>query len=85
MIKARFVEEQPEIKIITLEGKHYIYICRNGERKQEIYQNDGGDEIVDYWEYDYCEGVEDAGSVTEKYIKENIEKFIYKFENKQVN
>lgn len=83
MIKARFVEEQPEIKIITLEGKHYIYICRNGERKQEIYQNDGGDEIVDYWEYDYCEGVEDAYSVTVAEIRKDIEMYIEKWSKAQ--
>lgn len=85
MIKARFVEEQPEIKIVTLEGKHFIYICRNGEKKREIYQNEGRDGAVDYWEYDYWEGVEDASEVNKKYIKENIEEFIYKFENNQVS
>lgn len=79
MIKARFAEKQPEIKIITLKGKHYIYICQNGERKREIYQNDGIDEIVDYWEYDYCEGVENANSVTAAEIRKNIEMYIEKW------
>ena len=81
MIKARFQEEQPEIRIVTRGGKHYVFVCLNGERKTEEYdfEGSGRKELADYWEYDYCEGAESTEEVTEDEIRDDITRYIRKW------
>ena len=81
MIKARFQEEQQEVRIVTRGGKHYVFVCLNGERKTEEYdfEGNGRKELSDYWEYDYCEGAESAEEVTEDEIRDNITQYIRKW------
>lgn len=41
IMTARFLEEQPPVKIVKIEDKTYIYICLNGVQKSEMYEQDG--------------------------------------------
>lgn len=55
-MKARFLEPQLPVRIISLEGKIYIYICVNEQQEEDIYDNpDGTKYPLTYYEYDYNE------------------------------
>lgn len=55
-MKARFLEPQLPVRIISLEGKIYVYICVNEQQEEDIYDNpDGIKYHLTYYEYDYNE------------------------------
>jgi hypothetical protein len=70
MTKAKFIEEQPEVKMTERDGMYYIFICLNGEWKEEKMS----DTTERFWECDYNEIVTDDIDVED--VKENPESYI---------
>ena len=50
-MKARFLEEQPPVRVVETEESYFVFICLNAERKTEIHD----DQETEYIEYDYAE------------------------------
>lgn len=69
-MKARFLTQQPQAKVIESGGKTYVFICLNEEHGSEEF--DGNQ--TEYFEYDYNEfcgeslNIEDVRAHPEKYI-----------------
>lgn len=85
-MKARFLEQQPPVKIVKKDGIAYVYICQNETQGTEAYPDMGeGQTEMSYYEYDYNEisGPEDKLPLEE--IQSNPEKYLdYKYgETKQ--
>lgn len=61
MTKARFVTEQPAVDYRLRDGMYYIFICLNGEWKEEEVPDmfDGESKTERFWECDYNEIVID--------------------------
>lgn len=72
---ARFLEEQPPVKIVKIGGKAYIYICLNGVQKNEMYDQDGERQLTEYYEYDYNEFTLPVTADLEN-VRENPEKYL---------
>lgn len=70
MTKAKFIEEQPEVKVTERDGIYYIFICLNGEWKEEKMS----DTTERFWECDYNEIVTDDIDVED--VRENPESYI---------
>ena len=75
IMTARFLEEQPPVKIVKIEGKAYIYICLNGVQKNEMYDQDGERQLTEYYEYDYNEFTLPVTADLEN-VRENPEKYL---------
>jgi len=76
MTKARFIEEQPKVKVTERDGMYYIFICLNGEWKTEKMS----DTTERFWECDYNEIVTDDIDVED--VRDNPESYIdYDFRN----
>ena len=54
-MKARFMSEQPSVKVIESDNYFYVFICLNGEAKTELTEQDNNTETQSYIEYDYEE------------------------------
>ena len=54
-MKARFMSEQPSVKVIESDNYFYVFICLNGEAKTELIEQDNNTETQSYIEYDYEE------------------------------
>lgn len=77
-MKARFMSEQPSVKVIESDNYFYVFICLNGEAKTGLTEQDNNTEIQSYIEYDYEElviqkddpiyDIEDIKSHQELYI-----------------
>lgn len=72
---ARFLEEQPTVKIVKIGDKAYIYICLNGVQKNEMYDQDGERQLTEYYEYDYNEFTLPVTADLEN-VRENPEKYL---------
>lgn len=70
MTKAKFIEEQPEVKVTERDGMYYISICLNGEWKTEKM----ADTTERFWECDYNEIVTDDIDLAD--VRENPEDYI---------
>ena len=80
MIKSRFMEKQPSVKVIE-KDKVYVFICLNEAEVTE--ENMNGDmsneepsEPVTMYEYDYNEIIEDVGVLDIDDIKTNPEDYL---------
>ena len=74
---ARFLTEQPTVRISACDGVLAVQICINGKRMEDVFDTpDGRGTPVTYWEYDYNEfsanqaeiDVSDVVTRPEKYI-----------------
>ena len=72
-MKATFQRQPEAVKVVTLEGKDYIYICANAEKVTEN-REDGTTE--EQWICDYNEIIAKHGTVDVKMIKKNPESYI---------
>lgn len=72
MTKAKFLEQQPKVKIVTKEGKDFFFICLNEELVNEEYE----DRKFQSYQYDYNEIVEDVGKIDHDDITEHPEKYL---------
>lgn len=54
-MKARFLEQQPPVKIVQADGKTYIFICQNETQGTESYEDNEEQIQETYYEYDYNE------------------------------
>lgn len=72
MTKARFEVQQPEVKIVSSVACDYIFICLNGEKKEEETENG----LLSYYEYDYNEIIEETGFLDLEDIKNNPIKYL---------
>ena len=77
-MKARFFTKQDTVKIISMDGKVYIFLCLNGEAKQETYPDmDGGKPVTHtVYEYDYAEIIEDEGILDLNDVTANPESYL---------
>ena len=82
-MKARFITEQLPVNVVETEKAKYIFICINGEKKMEKFENYTDESPIssvteqEYWEYDYNEfsvknndnfDIEDVKAHPENYI-----------------
>lgn len=74
MIKARFIEEQPKVKVTERDGMYYIFICLNGEWKEQIEEIDGETVTTKYWECDFNEIITDEIDIED--VENNPEDYI---------
>lgn len=80
-MKARFLEQQPPVKIVQSAGTAYIFICLHEEQGSETYPDMGeGITSQPYYEYDYNEIVGPEGKLPLEEIQLNSEKYLdYKY------
>ena len=77
MIKARFLKRQEKVRVIHLGGKMYVYLCLNETDGVEEYEDmDGSRSPVHYFEYDYREIVVPEGTMDEKDLLKNPERYV---------
>lgn len=76
MIKARFVRKQPPVKVVNMDGILYIYICLNGQIKED--EDWGGNEKDkrEYIEYDYQELTAKEGEIDLDDLNAHPEKYV---------
>lgn len=77
-MKARFFTQQEPVKIVSMDGKTYVFLCLNEEEKVETFPelaNSEGTEQTSY-EYDYAEIVEDDGVLDLNDVAENPEDYL---------
>lgn len=74
MIKARFLEQQPSVKVSEVKDKYYIFICLNEEKEKQDGQN--MDSIVYNYVYDYTEIVINKDEIDIDDLKINPDKYI---------
>ena len=80
-MKARFLEQQPPVKVVRSTGMAYIFICLHEEQGNEPYP-DISDGITSqpYYEYDYNEIVGPEDKLPLEEIQSNPEKYLdYKY------
>ena len=74
MTKARFLEQQPSVKVSEIKDKYYIFICINEEKKKRDEQN--GDSVVYDYVYDYTEIVVNKDEIDIDDLKINPDRYI---------
>ena len=76
MIKSRFMEKQPSVKVVE-KNKVYVFICLNETEVTEENMNkeDSSTPVIMY-EYDYNEIIEDIGVLDMDDVKANPEKYL---------
>lgn len=80
-MKARFLEQQPPVKVVQSAGMAYIFICLHEEQGNEPY-SDISDGITSqlYYEYDYNEIVGPEDKLPLEEIQSNPENYLdYKY------
>ena len=79
-MKARFCTRQDTVKIISMDGKVYIFLCLNEEVKKETYTDsmvtDGKPVTQTVYEYDYAEIIEDEGILDLNDVTANPENYL---------
>ena len=79
-MKARFFTRQDAVKIISMDGKVYIFLCLNEEVKKETYTysmaTDGKPVTQTVYEYDYAEIIEDEGVLDLNDVATNPENYL---------
>lgn len=74
-MRARFLEQQPPVRIVEKEDKVFVYLCLNETVFEETY-NDGDSYAATVYEYDYHEFVDDSENVDAEDITQNPEKYM---------
>lgn len=55
-MKARFLEQQSPVKVVTSDARAYIFLCLNEIQGTEVFDEpEGSSRAVNYYEYDYNE------------------------------
>lgn len=76
-MKARFIEQQPPVKIVNKESISYIYLCLNEEYKTETYPGIGNEQTKEnYYEYDYNEIIAPTDKLPLDDIQDHTEKYL---------
>lgn len=73
MTKAKFLEQQPKVKVSEIQDKYFIFICLNEEKTIED-DSLNGESI--YYEYDYEEIVVDKDNIDISDVKINPENYL---------
>lgn len=73
MIKAKFSEQQPRVKVSEVQNKYFIFICLN---ENKIIENDYIQEKSTYYEYDYEEIVIKKDKIDINDVKINPENYL---------
>lgn len=77
MKKARTLTSQPKITIKDIEGKYYVFLCLNEKEGEETQiREEGKEEKVHFFEYDYNEFVEQKENLDIEDVKANPEKYL---------
>ena len=74
-MRARFLEQQPPVRIVEKEDKAFVYLCLNETVFEEPY-NDGDSYAATVYEYDYHEFVDDSENVDAEDIAQSPEKYM---------
>lgn len=80
-MKARFMQQQPPVKIIQKDGIAYVYICQSETQGTETYPDMGEWQITEsYYEYDYNEIIAPAVDLPLDDIQAHPENYLsYKY------
>lgn len=74
-MRARFLEQQPPVRIVEKEDKAFVYLCLNETVFEETY-SDGDSYAATVYEYDYHEFVDDSENVDAEDITQSPEKYM---------
>lgn len=76
--KARFTDKQDGVvvKEFKEQEKTYIYLCLNEREDEEVFDVDGTDQKVKYFEYDYYEFCENSNDIDVEAIKKDPESYV---------
>lgn len=76
-MKARFTEQQPQVRVIKKDGNAYVYICKNETQGTETYPDMGeGQTEETYYEYDYNEIIGPADALPLNDIQAHPENYL---------
>lgn len=76
-MKARFTEQQPQVRVIKKDGNAYVYICKNETQGTETYPDMGeGQTEETYYEYDYNEIIGPADALPLNDIQTHPENYL---------
>ena len=74
---ARFLTEQPSVRIAVYDGVLAVQICIRGKRMEDVFDTpDGRGTPVTYWEYDYNEFSADLAEIDVSDVVARPEKYI---------
>lgn len=78
MMRARFFTKQDAVKIVSMDGKTYVFLCLHEVETQETYPE--MDDVMSVpqtvYEYDYAEIIEDDGVLDLNDVAENPENYL---------
>ena len=76
-MRARFISQQPPVKVIKKDGTAYVYICANETQGTESYPDMGeGTTTESYYEYDYNEIIGPVDVLPLADIEDNPEAYL---------
>ena len=76
-MKARFLEPQPQVKMVEAGGKIYVFICLNEIQEADVYDDsDSTGQMVMFYEYDYNEFCDVAENLDLEDINTNPEEYL---------
>lgn len=74
---ARFLKEQPSVRIAAYDGVLTVQICIRGKRMEDVFDTpDGRGAQVTYWEYDYNEFSTDLAEIDVSDVVAHPENYI---------
>ena len=77
-MKARFFTPQDAVKIVSMRGTDYVFLCLNEQEVQETYPEmyDSEETERTVYEYDYAEIREPSGVLDFNDVRDNPEKYL---------
>ena len=74
---ARFLKEQPSVRIAAYDGMLTVQICIHGKRMEDVFDTpDGRGTPVTYWECEYNEFSADLAEIDVSDVVAHPEKYI---------